>query len=249
MGLRGTAVSTAAQGLRESLTRPLPAPWWPCGSIAHPAMSIHLLLISREERQSFAFSRLRLVVAPTSELDSALLGWLIDCPVDALEFTRVGPVDLAHGGAWARRHHLDSFRWPHLDQPVIHGRAVGIRMGVRWPGEAAPIQPLPMRALTEWEGRNALRWLRDEGLPLGRLHCPVDEAFLGNLGFPLHQEYLEADQASKLAIRLRVSAQRKQALEAIEAEIEAKVAADRIKHPVGSWLAQREARRQELSRR
>ncbi|MCP9915253.1 hypothetical protein [Cyanobium sp. ATX 6F1] len=212
-------------------------------------MSIHLLLISREERPSFSFSRLRLVIAPTPELDLATLSWMIDCPAKAIEFTRVGPVELAHGGQWAKRRQLDSLRWPFLDQPVIHGRAIGLRMGARWPGESACHEPFAMRPLTEWEGRNALRWLRDEAQPLSPLLCPVDQAFAGSICHPLLVEYRAADQAGKLAIRLRVLAERKAAADLLKPKIEAQIAADRIKYPVGAWMAQQKVGMQELSRR
>jgi hypothetical protein len=211
-------------------------------------MSIHLLLVSRKERQAFALSFPRLAVAPYPELDPGTLSWIIDCPIEALEFTRVGPVDLVHGGAWARERFCESIRWPFLDQPVIYGRAVGIRMGVRWPGECTSQPPQAMRALTAWEGRNALDRFQDHLLPLSRLHCPVDEAFLASLGFPLRREYLEADEAGKLAIRQRVMAEREAAKAIWVPKIQAQIAADRIQHPVGSWLAQQQARKQELSR-
>jgi hypothetical protein len=183
------------------------------------------------------------------EIDSAMLSWLIDCPPEVLEFTRVGPIEIAHGGQWAKHRHLDSFRWPFLDQPVIHGKAVGLRMGVRWPGEAPEQEPLAMRALTEWEGRNALRWFEAEKLPLSRLHCPVEEKFLASLGFPLHAEFRAADAAGRLAIRQRVMAERKAAMEAVKPAVEAELAESLKREPLGSWLAQRQARQQELSRR
>ena len=44
---------------------------------------------------------------------------------DALRFSRVGPVHLAHGVGWARLEASDSLRWPFLDAPVIHWPAVG----------------------------------------------------------------------------------------------------------------------------
>jgi len=131
---------------------------------------------------------------------------------------------------------------------VIYGKAVGIRIGVRWPGKCASQPPLAMRALTSWEGRNALERFQDHLMPLSRLLCPVDEAFLGSLGFPLHREYLEANEAGKLAIRQRVMAEREAAKAIWLPKIQAQIAADRIQHPVGSWLAQRQARKQELSR-
>ena len=61
------------------------------------------------------------------ELSSAELAGFCGCPVDALRFSRVGPVHLAHGGAWARLEAPDSLRWPFLDAPVIHGPAVAVR--------------------------------------------------------------------------------------------------------------------------
>ncbi|MCP9915552.1 hypothetical protein [Cyanobium sp. ATX 6F1] len=81
-------------------------------------MSIHLLLISREERPSHAFSRIRLVIAPTPDLDHTLLSCVVGCPPEELEFTRVGPVEVAHGGQWAKKRQLDSLHWPFLDQPA-----------------------------------------------------------------------------------------------------------------------------------
>ena len=59
------------------------------------------------------------------ELSRSELAEFCSCPVDALRFSRVGPVHLAHGGAWARLDALVSLRWPFLDAPAIHGPAVG----------------------------------------------------------------------------------------------------------------------------
>ena len=61
------------------------------------------------------------------ELSSDELAGFCGCPVGALGFSRVGPVHLAHGGAWARLESPDSLRWPFLDAPVIHGPAVAVR--------------------------------------------------------------------------------------------------------------------------
>lgn len=212
-------------------------------------MSIHLLLVSRKESQAFAHSFPRLAIAPYPELDHATLAWFIDCPEDALEFTRVGPIDLVHGGAWARERFHESLRWPFLDQPVIHGRAVGIRIGVRWPGECSSQPPLPMRALTSWEGRNALERFQYHLLPLMRLHCPVDEAFHNSLGFPLYAEFKQADASGKLAIRQRVMAERAAARALWLPKLKAELEESRKREPVGSWLAAHQARAQELSRR
>ncbi len=202
-------------------------------------MSIHLLLVSRNEHQAFAHSYPRLAIAPYPELDHATLAWIIDCPIEALEFTRVGPIDLVHGGAWAHDRFCESVRWPFLDQPVIYGRAVGIRMGVRWPGECASQPPLVMRALTSWEGRNALERFQDHLLPLNRLHCPVDEQFLRSVEYPIHEQFRQADAAGRLAIRQQVMAERAAAKAIWLPKVQAQIAADRIQHPIGSWLAQR----------
>ena len=92
-------------------------------------MSLHLLLISRQQVGYACFSRIKPVIAPQPEPDTKLLSWLIECPEQALEFSRIGPIEIAHGGEWARRRHLDSLRWPLLGGSVIHGRAVGLRLG------------------------------------------------------------------------------------------------------------------------
>ena len=56
------------------------------------------------------------------ELDS-----FCGCLHDALRFSRVGPVHLAHGVGWARLEASDSLRWPFLNAPVIHWPAVAVR--------------------------------------------------------------------------------------------------------------------------
>ena len=61
------------------------------------------------------------------ELSRSELAGFCGCPVEALGFSRVGRVHLAHGGAWDRLEALDSLRWPFLDVPVIHGPAVAVR--------------------------------------------------------------------------------------------------------------------------
>ena len=55
------------------------------------------------------------------ELSRSELAGFCGCPVDALRFSRVGPVHLAHGGAWARLEALVSLRWPFLDAPAVGG--------------------------------------------------------------------------------------------------------------------------------
>ena len=152
------------------------------------------------------------------ELSSAELAGFCGCPVDALRFSRVGPVHLAHGGAWARLEAPDSLRWPFLDAPVIHGPAVAVRpvdgsRGVTRPGQDLDGCVAPAwRALDPWEAENALWALRRYVLPLQPLSCPVDQAFLNSICWPVHAAYREAkrsgDSAAMLRIRLEVQRER-----------------------------------------
>ena len=153
------------------------------------------------------------------ELSSDELAGLCGCPVDALRFfSRVGPVHLAHGGAWARLEALDSLRWPFLDAPVIHGPAVAVRPvlgsgSANCPGQDPGGSRAPAwRALDPWEAENALWALRRYVLPLQPLSCPVDQAFLNSICWPVHAAYCEAqrsgDSAAMLRIRLEVQRER-----------------------------------------
>jgi hypothetical protein len=140
------------------------------------------------------------------------------CPVAALRCSRVGPVHLAHGGVWARLEALDSLRWPFLDAPVIHGPAVAVRPVLGSGGVLRPGQDLDgcgapaWRALDSWEAQNALWLLRRHVLRLEPLSCPVDQAFLRSIAWPLHSAYREArragDAAAMLRIRLEVQRER-----------------------------------------
>jgi len=152
------------------------------------------------------------------ELSRSELAGFCGCPVDALRFSRVGPVHLAHGGAWARLEALDSLRWPFLHAPVIHGPAVAVRPvldsgGVHRPGQDAGGSGAPAwRALDPWEAENALWALRRYVLPLQPLSCPVDQAFLNSISWPVHRTYREArrvgDATTMLRIRLEVQRER-----------------------------------------
>jgi hypothetical protein len=127
-------------------------------------------------------------------------------------------VNLAHGGAWARLEVPDSLRWPFLDAPVIHGSAVAVRpvlgsgsancSGQDPGGSAAPA----WRALDPWEAENALWAMRRYVLPLQPLSCPVDQAFLNSISWPVHRTYCEArrvgDATAMLRIRLEVKRER-----------------------------------------
>jgi hypothetical protein len=152
------------------------------------------------------------------ELSSAELAGFCGCPVDALRLSRVGPVHLAHGGAWARLEALDSLRWPFLEAPVIHGPAVAVRpvlgsRGVHRRGQdPGGHGSLAWRALDPWEAENALWVLRRHVLRLEPLSCPVDQAFLRSIAWPLHSAYRKArgagDAAAMLRIRLEVQRER-----------------------------------------
>ena len=138
--------------------------------------------------------------------------------MEALRVSRVGPGYLAHGGAWAWLEALDSLRWPFLDAPVIHGPAVAVRPvvgsgGVDRPGQDSGVgRALAWRALDPWEAENALWVLRRHGQPLEPPRCPVDQAVLRSIAWPLHAGYREArrvgDSAAMLRIRLEVQRER-----------------------------------------
>ena len=68
------------------------------------------------------------------------------------------------------------------------------------------------RALDPWEAENALWALRRYVLPLQPLSCPVDQAFLNSICWPVHAAYREAkrsgDSAAMLRIRLEVQRER-----------------------------------------
>jgi hypothetical protein len=177
-----------------------------------------ILLVHRHEWQGGQCTRIEPQPVEHWELSSDELAGFCGCPVDALRFSRVGPVHLAHGGAWARLEAPDSLRWPFLDAPVIHGRAVAVRpvlgsgsancTGQDPGGHGAPA----WRALDPWEAENALWALRRYVLPLQPLSCPVDQAFLNSICWPVHAAYREAqrvgDSAAMLRIRLEVQRER-----------------------------------------
>jgi hypothetical protein len=144
------------------------------------------------------------------ELSSSELVGICGCPVEALGFSRVGPVHLVHGGAWPRLEALDSLRWPFLDAPVIHGPAVAVRSVVGSGSANCPGQDpggsgaLAWWAQDPWEAENALWALRRYVLPLQPLSCPVDQSFLRSISWPLHSAYREARRAGDAATMLRI---------------------------------------------
>jgi hypothetical protein len=63
-----------------------------------------------------------------------------------------------------------------------------------------------------WEAQNAVWALRRHVLPLEPLSCPVDQAFLNSISWPLHRAYRKAqrvgDATTMLRIRLEVQRER-----------------------------------------
>ena len=164
-------------------------------------MAPSVLLVHRHQWHSGQCTRIQPQPVERWELSRSELAEFCGCPVDALRFSRVGPVHLAHGGAWARLEAPDSLRWPFLDAPVIHGPAVAVRPvvvsgGVHRPGQGpGGSGALAWRALDPWEAENALWALRCYVLPLQPLSCPVDQAFLNSICWPVHVAYREAQRS------------------------------------------------------
>ena len=163
-------------------------------------MASQVLLISRQEIANRASTKLKLVSAPGFGLDLATLAWWLDCPQSQIEFSRVGPIELVHGGAWARSRMLESLRWPYLDPCVIHGRAIGLRLGLPGPG--------PIRGLTDWEATNALACFQRLSAPLIQGACPIDGALLETMPIVQRQAFCSANESGKLAIRQALLAER-----------------------------------------
>ena len=145
-------------------------------------MASQVLLISRQEIANRASTKLKLVFAPGFGLDLPTLAWWLDCPQSQMEFSRVGPIELVHGGAWARSRMLESLRWPYLGKSVIHGRAIGLRRGL--PG------PEPMRGLTDWEAANALACFQRLAASLIQGGCPIVGALLETMPKPHATSFL-----------------------------------------------------------
>lgn len=163
------------------------------------------LLIRRHEYKHGQFSRIDPLKVSGWLLSPIELAGHCGCPIEALRFSRVGPVHLAHGGAWSQLEALDSLRWPLLDQPVIHGPAVAVRpLLARDHSTGEAFVPGAWRALTPWEASNAHWVLSEYTGPLMPRSCPVDEAFLWSLGWPLHEHYLQARRAGDTAAMLRI---------------------------------------------
>jgi hypothetical protein len=99
--------------------------------------------------------------------------------------------------------------------PVIDGPAVAVRPvlgsgGVDRPGQGRGA--LAWRAFDLWEAENGLWVFRRHALHMEPLSCPVDQAFLNSISWPVHAAYREAkrsgDSAAMLRIRLEVERER-----------------------------------------
>ena len=110
---------------------------------------------------------------------------------------------------------LHSLRWPFLDVPVIDGPAVAVRPvlgsgGVDRPGQGRGA--LAWRAFDLWEAENGLWVFRRHALPLEPLSCPVDQACLNSICWPLLCNNREAqrsgDSAAIPGSRLEVQRER-----------------------------------------
>jgi hypothetical protein len=179
---------------------------------------IHRHQWSGHQRQGGQITRIEPLQVEQWALSRSELAGFCGCPVAALRLSRVGPVHLAHGGAWARLEALDSLRWPLLEAPVIHGPAVAVRQVVGSGGVDRSGEAPAWRALEPWEAQNALGVLRRHALPLEPVSCPVDQALERVLGWPLAGEFLRAQQAGDgaalLRIRLQVQRQRRERAQA-----------------------------------
>lgn len=93
----------------------------------------------------------------------------IHCPPEAVRFSRVGPIYLAHAREWAIGRELESLRWQLLyPGPLsIRGRALAVRPA----HEANPSKQRQWRALTAWEATNAQRVLQAFSEPLTPCAC------------------------------------------------------------------------------
>ena len=100
---------------------------------------------------------------------------------------------------------LHSLRWPFLDVLVINGPAVAVRPvlgsgGVDRPGQDPGGRgALAWRDLDPWEAENGLWVFRRHALPLEPLSCPVDQACLNSICWPLLCNYREEQRSGDTA--------------------------------------------------
>jgi hypothetical protein len=138
-------------------------------------MAPHTLLIERKEFPApvqggrVACCQITRVIARGWQMSRAELACEIGCPPEAVRFSRVGPIHLAHAREWALGRELESLRWKLLyPLPLsIRGKAVAVRPD----HQADPWRQRRWRALTEWEAINAERVLEWHGEQLGPCAC------------------------------------------------------------------------------
>ncbi|MCP9826017.1 hypothetical protein [Synechococcus sp. EJ6-Ellesmere] len=162
----------------------------------------HTLLIQRREFSGLLvqpWCQIRQVITPEWRFSHEWLGWMLECPPAALTFSRVGPVVIAHGGSWARIHALESLRWPLLDRPVIHGKALAVapdRSSGSW------------QALTGTAAQRGKHWLWRLMAPLTPTSCPIHAAHEMQLTFHQLQAFRAADEPRKLELLLQARSAR-----------------------------------------
>jgi len=100
---------------------------------------------------------------------------------------------------------LHSLRSPFLDVPVIHGPAVAVRPVLGSGSANCPGQDpegrgaLAWRALDPWEAESGLWVFRRHALHPEPLSCPVDQACLNSICWPLLCNYREAQRSGDSA--------------------------------------------------
>lgn len=166
-------------------------------------MAPHILMIQRTTLpwSDHAYGSIKSQLIHDEVMPAELLAWFCQCPLDAITAWRVGPIWIAHGGEWAERHELESFRWPHLGGSVIHGKAIGVMPDQHMGG---------WRALTEGEADRALVVLWRFMGGLTQSSAPADHSFTVTLSHHQLVAYRAADEAGKLEFRRKVARERRE---------------------------------------
>jgi hypothetical protein len=167
-------------------------------------MGIAILRIQRDISPFTGYARSNITqsLASDPDLSGPLLAWLIDCPVEALTVSPVGPVLVVHGGSWAAARELQSLRWPYCGGTTIHGRAVGVSRRRR----QAPWEPLSFIA-----ARKAQDLLLRLSAPLLQAACPIHESFEQQLPWDELVHFRASDPAGQAEIREEHNQRRRQA--------------------------------------
>lgn len=167
-------------------------------------MAPQILLIQRKAltHSDHVCTAIGVHVPPEPVLSKELLGWLCFCPPEALTFSMIGPIVVAHGGAWAKARELESLHWPLLGGTVIHGKAVGVSRRVA-EGQ--------YEALSESEAHHAKRILWKHCSALVQRCCPIHQAFEQGLPWDELQHFRASDLAGQAEI-VQQSRQRRRAL-------------------------------------